>query len=121
MDKWIETQTANLIKEHSDDLQQRVEIFVINSVFPELNEVLSEIINDFKETEKVIACVKLNVILKMLINNQSYLLGIKNKIDSDELDIILELSISLLNAIAIQKSPSLQNLIIREQNNDEIN
>ena len=118
MNNWIDIQTANIIKEHADDLKNRVETLSINSLSKKLNEIFAEIITDFVDCYYADACLKINLIAKMILNNQLDDIAKYKSTDIEDINIIIELSLGLQNALAIQKSIAIQKLIVKE-NSDE--
>lgn len=118
MQEWLFEQTNNLKNEHAEDLKHRLEILIHNEVCVELNDLFYEIIENFTEEKLLVACSKLNMILKILITKQGKLLNINHEIESEELDIILDLCFGLQNAISIIESKALQHLFTKDMNDE---
>jgi hypothetical protein len=112
----IKKQTQYIIQDHTDDLMHQMEILKHHTEDAVIDDVFTEIFNDFHSQNIHSACLKLNMIIKLILRNFS---DFKKKIkvmNKEDYESILDLSLALMNAIAINESLSLQNLIMTENN-----
>ncbi len=117
MNNWIDIQTAHIIREHAEDLKNRIESLSNNSSSKKLNEIYAEIILDFSDNYYADACLKINLIAKMILNSQLDDIEKYKSTDIEDINLIIELSLGLQNALAIQKSLAIQKLIAKENPN----
>jgi hypothetical protein len=99
-----------IIKEHIDELINYLDEwqYKTNSVF--IKNIINEILQDLKTDNFSNGVCKMNLIIKMILNDFSTYKKIIN-IDEEECMHLLDLNLGILNAYAVSKSYSIREFI----------